>query len=102
MQVMGYRTDFFKAFPHGCDKWGFKRSDGWYECHRCGRRMRSGDPLLDIDHIKPQRVYREDGRPVNNDVTNLAASCIPCNRGKGRDEYDFTDWTHKQVRQMFY
>lgn len=98
---MGYRDSFFRYFPRGCDKWGNARSDGWYECHRCGLHMRGGDSRLQVDHIKAQAIYRADGRPVSNDITNLAAICQHCNGSKG-SSYDFRNWTHKKYREIMY
>ncbi len=62
---MGYRDEYFKA----------NRSEhGWYECVRCGRKLRKGD--ADIDHILPKKYGGGDG------LDDLQCLCRHCNRSK--------------------
>lgn len=53
---------------------------GWYECTKCGKKLRKGD--ADIDHIIPQ------SRGGNDSELNLQCMCRSCNRSKQADMHD--------------
>lgn len=42
--------------------------------------------VLNVDHIKPRRLYPS----LALDINNLQVLCAPCNHGKGN--WDMTDW----------
>ena len=75
----------------------FYRSPAWakvrYEvlvkaegrCGCCGRSAQDG-VVLNVDHIKPRKLYPE----LALDPTNLQVLCGLCNKGKGN--WDETNW----------
>ena len=68
----------------------FKRDS--FKCQYCGAT--SPDVLLVVDHIKP---VVEGG---TNEITNLIASCEPCNQGKGARLLDDNASLEKQRKQL--
>lgn len=50
--------------------------DGPFDCHWCGLKVTWYD--LNIDHL--------DCDITNNDISNLVATCPPCNTGRGKDK----------------
>jgi len=58
-------------------------------CQCCGATPKDG-AKMNVDHIKPRRVYPE----LALDVNNLQVLCDACNHGKGN--WDMTDWREKQ------
>ena len=73
---MGYRDAYFKDSAN-------KSNNGWYECVRCGKKLRRGD--TEIDHILPQHWGGSD------DIDNLQCMCRHCNRSKGASLDDCID-----------
>lgn len=56
------------------------------KCQCCGASANDGI-RLNVDHIKPRRLFPELALEINN----LQILCNECNEGKGN--WDFTDWT---------
>lgn len=54
-------------------------------CQCCGANPSTG-AVMNVDHIKPRRIYPE----LALDVNNLQILCHECNHGKGN--WDMTDW----------
>lgn len=54
-------------------------------CQCCGATTASG-AVLNVDHIKPRRLYPE----LALSLDNLQVLCHECNHGKGN--WDMTDW----------
>lgn len=68
----------------------FKR-DG-FTCQYCGQM--SPDVVLEVDHIVP---VAEGGK---NDLLNLIAACVDCNRGKGAREISDNSIVKMQQKQL--
>jgi len=68
------RLEAFKAYGNTC------------QC--CGASPSSG-ASLNVDHIKPRRLYPE----LALDIKNLQILCSDCNEGKGN--WDMSDWREK-------
>ena len=68
----------------------FKRDS--FTCQYCGKS--APDVVLELDHIKP---VAKGGR---NELLNLVASCVDCNRGKGARELDDSSVVTKQQKQL--
>lgn len=66
--MAGYRDNYFEKNSSNY---------GWYECNKCGKKLRKGD--ADIDHIFPQKYGG-----VHNEI-NLQCLCRSCNRSKQAD-----------------
>ena len=58
------------------------------KCQCCGASPSSG-ASLNVDHIKPRRLYPE----LALDLKNLQILCGDCNEGKGN--WDMSDWREK-------
>jgi 5-methylcytosine-specific restriction endonuclease McrA len=58
-------------------------------CQCCGASPATG-AVMNVDHIKPRRIYPE----LALEVTNLQVLCGDCNHGKGN--WDMTDWRAKE------
>lgn len=69
---MGYRADYFKKY---------KARFGKYQCKRC--RKWFPKEQIEIDHIIPKRKGGTD------DISNLQALCIHCNRSKKANQSGF-------------
>ena len=54
-------------------------------CQCCGASPATG-AVMNVDHIKPRRIYPE----LALDLDNLQVLCGACNHGKGN--WDMTDW----------
>lgn len=65
-------ADYRKAWLENNDS-----NCGWYECVRCGKKLRKGD--MDIDHIVPQSYGG------GHELNNLQCMCRSCNRSKQDD-----------------
>ena len=68
----------------------FKRDS--FTCQYCGKS--APDVVLELDHIKP---VAKGGK---NELLNLVASCVDCNRGKGARELDDSSVVSKQQKQL--
>lgn len=68
----------------------FKRDS--FTCQYCGKS--APDVVLELDHIKP---VAKGGK---NELLNLVASCVDCNRGKGARELDDSSVVTKQQKQL--
>lgn len=55
-------------------------------CECCGASPRDGKTVINIDHIKPRKLFPE----LVLDESNLQVLCDACNHGKGN--WDQTDW----------
>jgi hypothetical protein len=55
-------------------------------CACCGASPDDGRTVVNVDHIKPRRLYPE----LALDESNLQVLCAQCNHGKGN--WDQTDW----------
>lgn len=66
-----YRKIFFENTPS---------NNGWYRCARCGKNFRKED--IEVDHIIPR------SKGGGNDIRNLQALCLHCNRSKRDDMKD--------------
>ena len=55
-------------------------------CECCGASPRDGATVINIDHIKPRRLFPE----LALVESNLQVLCSACNHGKGN--WDQTDW----------
>lgn len=62
-------------------------------CRCCGATAKDGTQIQ-VDHIKPRRLYPE----LALDETNLQVLCAACNHGKGN--WDQTDWRPAVVRAL--
>jgi len=60
------------------------RSNSTCEC--CGRTVREHGVALNVDHIKPRKLFPQFAL----DQSNLQVLCEDCNHGKGN--WDWTDW----------
>ena len=60
-------------------------------CQCCGASPEDGRTVLNVDHIKPVRVFWE----LRLDIDNLQVLCGGCNRGKGARHTD--DWRPEEV-----
>jgi 5-methylcytosine-specific restriction endonuclease McrA len=58
-------------------------------CMCCGATP-SGGATMNVDHIKPRRIFPE----LALDVDNLQVLCADCNHGKGN--WDMTDWRRSE------
>ena len=58
------------------------------KCVCCGATPATG-AVMNVDHIKPRRLYPE----LALDINNLQVLCNECNHGKGN--WDTTDWKNK-------
>lgn len=56
------------------------------KCVACGRTPRDHGIVINVDHIKPIRLYPE----LRDKLNNLQPLCDDCNAGKGNR--DQTDW----------
>jgi hypothetical protein len=59
-------------------------------CMCCGASPSDG-VTINVDHIKPRRLYPH----LALDINNLQILCNPCNHGKG--SWDMTDWRPKKA-----
>lgn len=55
-------------------------------CECCGKSPKDGVTVINIDHIKPRKLFPE----LALEETNLQVLCHECNHGKGN--WDQTDW----------
>lgn len=55
-------------------------------CECCGASPKDGTTVLNIDHVKPRKLFPE----LALVESNLQVLCGPCNHGKGN--WDQTDW----------
>jgi hypothetical protein len=55
-------------------------------CQACGASPKDGVTQLNVDHIKPRKLFPE----LALDENNLQVLCDACNHGKGN--WDQTDW----------
>lgn len=55
-------------------------------CQCCGASPEDGATVLNVDHIKPLRVFWD----LRLELSNLQVLCNPCNEGKGARHAD--DW----------
>lgn len=60
------------------------------KCQCCGASPATG-AVMNVDHIKPRRVFPE----LALEVSNLQILCNECNHGKGN--WDMTDWRPAEV-----
>ncbi len=60
-------------------------------CQCCGASPEDGKTVLNVDHIKPIRVYWD----LRLDIDNLQVLCGGCNKGKGARHAD--DWRPETV-----
>lgn len=60
-------------------------------CQCCGATPADGITQINVDHIKPRRIYPE----LALDVRNLQVLCNVCNHGKGN--WDMTDWRETEI-----
>lgn len=64
-------------------------------CQCCGADPSDGKTVLNVDHIKPARVFWD----LRLNISNLQILCGPCNQGKGARHDD--DWRPKRHMAMF-
>lgn len=64
-------------------------------CQCCGADPSDGKTILNVDHIKPARVFWN----LRLEIGNLQVLCGPCNQGKGARHAD--DWRPKRDMAMF-
>lgn len=77
-----------KTYSEGVRKLIYKNASG--RCELCGRKILYSD--MTLDHINPLSMGGED------DVSNLAATCYPCNLFKGNNlPTDF----HERITDIF-
>jgi hypothetical protein len=62
-------------------------------CQCCGASPATG-AVINVDHIKPRRVFPE----LALTVENLQILCHECNHGKGN--WDMTDWRVNETKQL--
>lgn len=62
------------------------------QCQCCGASPNTG-AVMNVDHIKPRRIYPE----LALELSNLQVLCNACNHGKG--SWDDTDWRKKEENQ---
>ena len=55
-------------------------------CECCGATPADGVTVINVDHIKPRKLFPE----LALEESNLQVLCSPCNHGKGN--WDQTDW----------
>src|SRR6185436_12827897 len=55
-------------------------------CQCCGASPSDGVTVVNVDHIKPRKLFPE----LALVESNLQVLCSPCNHGKGN--WDQTDW----------
>lgn len=55
-------------------------------CECCGASPKDGVTIINVDHIKPRRLFPQ----LALVESNLQILCAPCNHGKGN--WDQTDW----------
>lgn len=60
------------------------------KCRCCGATPATG-AVMNVDHIKPRRIFPE----LALDPNNLQVLCGDCNHGKGN--WDMTDWRAKEA-----
>jgi 5-methylcytosine-specific restriction endonuclease McrA len=58
-------------------------------CECCGASPSDGHTVLNVDHIKPRKLFPN----LALDESNLQVLCAVCNHGKGN--WDQTDWRSK-------
>jgi 5-methylcytosine-specific restriction endonuclease McrA len=58
-------------------------------CECCGSTPQKDGIVINVDHIKPRRLFPE----LALEKTNLQVLCDVCNHGKGN--WDHTDWREK-------
>jgi hypothetical protein len=56
------------------------------KCECCGATPADGTTVINVDHVKPRRLFPE----LALDESNLQVLCNACNHGKGN--WDQTDW----------
>lgn len=59
-------------------------------CRCCGASPKTG-AVMNVDHIKPRKIYPE----LALSLDNLQVLCAECNHGKGN--WDMTDWREKET-----
>jgi 5-methylcytosine-specific restriction endonuclease McrA len=63
-------------------------------CMCCGATPQDGVTVINVDHIKPRRLFPA----LALDVTNLQVLCNVCNHGKGN--WDMTDWRSELTEEQ--
>jgi len=63
-------------------------------CECCGATPKDGKTVLNVDHIKPRKLFPE----LALDESNLQVLCAACNHGKGN--WDQTDWREPVVGRL--
>ena len=63
-------------------------------CECCGATPADGVTVVNVDHIKPRKLYPE----LALDPNNLQVLCSVCNHGKGN--WDRTDWRSRRSAQL--
>jgi hypothetical protein len=60
-------------------------------CECCGASPRDGQTVINVDHVKPRKLFPE----LALEESNLQVLCGTCNHGKGN--WDQTDWREQSA-----
>jgi CRISPR/Cas system Type II protein with McrA/HNH and RuvC-like nuclease domain len=68
-----------------------------YLCFNC--KAKQSFKSFQIDHIVPQKFYRDNNLPINNSLENLCCLCRKCNAIKGNQNIS-EFYTKKQISEL--